>query len=180
VEMADGDLNDDGAIDAADYVMWRKGLGSISTPVPFADWRANFGQADSSGNSAGDFNHDGVIDAADYVAWRKGLATESTPIPYATWRANFTQAAASADFNRDGVIDAADYVMWRKTRQAAATRTDYSVWWSHFEFAPGGGAISNAAVPEPSTMLMFIVMIATMLTASRRNATPCPRLAATR
>jgi hypothetical protein len=39
-----GDFNDDGAVDAADYVVWRQGLGTIYTQDDFDTWRANFGQ----------------------------------------------------------------------------------------------------------------------------------------
>jgi hypothetical protein len=43
-----GDFNNDGTVDAADYVVWRKSNG---TPQQYADWRANFG-ASSDGSSA--------------------------------------------------------------------------------------------------------------------------------
>jgi hypothetical protein len=38
-----GDFNDDGSVDAADYVVWRKGLGTSHSEVDYDDWRANFG-----------------------------------------------------------------------------------------------------------------------------------------
>jgi hypothetical protein len=37
-----GDFNDDGKVDAADYVVWRKEIG---TPAGYDMWRANFGAA---------------------------------------------------------------------------------------------------------------------------------------
>jgi hypothetical protein len=37
-----GDYNDDGSVDAADYVVWRK---SDGTPQGYNEWRANFGRA---------------------------------------------------------------------------------------------------------------------------------------
>jgi hypothetical protein len=42
-----GDFDNNGAVDAADYVVWRK---SIGTPDAFNVWRAHFGE--SSGNGA--------------------------------------------------------------------------------------------------------------------------------
>jgi probable HAF family extracellular repeat protein len=45
-----GDFNNDGAIDAADYVVWRKTDG---TPASYDAWRAHFGQTAGSGASAG-------------------------------------------------------------------------------------------------------------------------------
>jgi hypothetical protein len=38
-----GDFNNDGAVDAADYIVWRKGLGTVYTPDDLNTWRANFG-----------------------------------------------------------------------------------------------------------------------------------------
>jgi autotransporter-associated beta strand protein len=44
-----GDFNGDGMVDAADYAVWRKGLGTIYTQDDYDDWRANFGQSAGSG-----------------------------------------------------------------------------------------------------------------------------------
>jgi hypothetical protein len=46
-----GDYNKDGVVDAADYVVWRDGLGSIYTQSDYDEWRANFGQIDGRGLS---------------------------------------------------------------------------------------------------------------------------------
>lgn len=39
-----GDFNNDGIVDAADYTVWRDGLGTLYTQADYDDWRANFGQ----------------------------------------------------------------------------------------------------------------------------------------
>jgi hypothetical protein len=45
-----GDYNDDGNVDAADYVMWRK-MNSVGT---FAEWKNNFGETQmGSGGGSG-------------------------------------------------------------------------------------------------------------------------------
>jgi hypothetical protein len=44
-----GDFHRDGTVDAADYVVWRKGLGSDFTPDDFHVWRAHFGLTGGSG-----------------------------------------------------------------------------------------------------------------------------------
>jgi hypothetical protein len=38
-----GDFNKDGTVDAADYVVWRNGLGTSYDPADYDEWRANFG-----------------------------------------------------------------------------------------------------------------------------------------
>ncbi len=43
----DGDYNNDGAVNAADYVVWRK---SIGTPAAYNTWRTNFGRTAGSGS----------------------------------------------------------------------------------------------------------------------------------
>ena len=50
-----GDYNRNGAVDAADYVVWRNTLGSVGIGLP----------ADGSGNDS--------VDLADYTAWRRGF-----------------------------------------------------------------------------------------------------------
>jgi probable HAF family extracellular repeat protein len=49
-----GDFNLDGTVDAADYVVWRKGLGITYTQDHFNEWRANFGATLGGGAGASD------------------------------------------------------------------------------------------------------------------------------
>jgi hypothetical protein len=44
-----GDHNEDGTVDAADYVAWRQAAG---TPAEYDEWRANFGVTAGGGSSA--------------------------------------------------------------------------------------------------------------------------------
>ena len=46
-----GDFNADGTVDAADYVVWRNGLGTTYTQNDFNVWRSHYGQT-SGGESA--------------------------------------------------------------------------------------------------------------------------------
>jgi hypothetical protein len=50
VEIA-GDFDRNGTIDAADYVVWRNGLGTTYTQADYSLWRANFGR--SAANTSG-------------------------------------------------------------------------------------------------------------------------------
>jgi hypothetical protein len=45
-----GDFNQDGRVDAADYTVWRDGLGSVYNQAHYNEWKANFGQ--SSGGAS--------------------------------------------------------------------------------------------------------------------------------
>jgi hypothetical protein len=49
----DGDYNGDGSVDAADYVVWRKGLGTSYTQNDYSVWRTHFGQTAGSVSGAG-------------------------------------------------------------------------------------------------------------------------------
>lgn len=46
-----GDFNADGVVDAADYSVWRDGLGTTYGPADYEDWAANYGA--TTGGSAG-------------------------------------------------------------------------------------------------------------------------------
>ena len=46
------DFNADGHVDAADYVVWRKGLGTAFTQSDFNVWRAHFGEVMTMGSGA--------------------------------------------------------------------------------------------------------------------------------
>jgi hypothetical protein len=46
-----GDYNHNGVVDAADYVRWRKELGTTFQPTDYDVWRANFGQTAGSGTT---------------------------------------------------------------------------------------------------------------------------------
>jgi hypothetical protein len=47
-----GDFNQDGTVDAADYVVWRAGLGVRYSQADYDVWRANFGLTASGGATA--------------------------------------------------------------------------------------------------------------------------------
>ena len=47
-----GDFNGNGVVDAADYVVWRNGLGTTYTQSDYNTWRSHFGQTAGSGAGA--------------------------------------------------------------------------------------------------------------------------------
>jgi autotransporter-associated beta strand protein len=48
-----GDFTGNGTVDGADYVVWRKGLGTTFTQTDYDVWRAHFGQSITPGVSSG-------------------------------------------------------------------------------------------------------------------------------
>ena len=52
IPVLPGDFDSDAKVDAADYLVWRKGLGTTFTQADYETWRAHFGQALGSGASA--------------------------------------------------------------------------------------------------------------------------------
>jgi hypothetical protein len=49
----DGDFNLDNRVDAADYIIWRKGLGTTHMPDEYNTWRQHFGESMGSGSLGG-------------------------------------------------------------------------------------------------------------------------------
>lgn len=81
-----------------------------------------------------------------------------------------TDVGLLGDYNGDLKVDAADYTIWRDTLNSTSDlradgdnsgtvdQNDYDLWKANFGESSGGGALSsNSVVPEPSTLLMFVV-----------------------
>jgi hypothetical protein len=66
-----GDFNNNGIVDAADYVVWRNGLGTTYTQTDYNAWRTHFGSTSTPSAAYG--NGNGTIDAADYALSRNRL-----------------------------------------------------------------------------------------------------------
>jgi hypothetical protein len=47
-----GDFNLDGIVDMADYITWRRGLGTTYTAADYDVWLANYGQVATYGSGA--------------------------------------------------------------------------------------------------------------------------------
>jgi hypothetical protein len=47
-----GDFNDDGLIDSADYILWRKNFGAPFTETDYDAWRKNFSDSDSGSTAS--------------------------------------------------------------------------------------------------------------------------------
>jgi autotransporter-associated beta strand protein len=62
-----GDFNSDGAVDAADYVLWRKQLGSPYTETHYNTWRSNYAEGDGGSGLGGDSVHFNVPEPMNVV-----------------------------------------------------------------------------------------------------------------
>ena len=91
---------------------------------------------------SGDYNNNGLFDAADYVVWRNNVGPGSLP----------NEGGISP-----GMVDAEDYNFWR----SRSGRTSGS-----------GAGVGESAVPEPSTMLVFLVsvVVCTLIRTQRTQA----------
>jgi hypothetical protein len=47
-----GDFNLDGTVDASDYIVWRKGFGTIYSQNDYNVWRSNFGSSLGPGSGS--------------------------------------------------------------------------------------------------------------------------------
>jgi hypothetical protein len=153
-----GDYNANGAVDAADFVLWRNSQGAAVAPFSGADgsgnglvdqadygvWRASFGRTNQVPALLGDYNLSGTVDAADYVAWRNTKG--STVVAY-----------SGADGDGDGVVNENDYGVWRANfgnTAVGAGSTGQGAGSGEFATAnlrqgAGGGMIATTALAQP-------------------------------
>jgi hypothetical protein len=99
-----------------------------------------------------------------------GLAWNTSQL-YTTGVLSLAAAGLPGDYNQNGTVDAADYVLWRDNVGTTSTlpndplggtigQAHYDQWRAHFgESASGGGAIANAAVPEPGCGALVVMML---------------------
>ena len=162
------DINNDGLVDSSDLQIMLMNwdptgpadvnndlkINNDDISVLFRNWgtTTNIGKAD------GDLNLDGVVDVDDYAImtdwWGRGVSDFAAQAPLGP-------IPLPGDFNADGTVDAADYVVWRKN-PGGFPADAYATWRSYFGQPPGSGAgaMASAAVPEPATIMLFIVAAA--------------------
>ena len=85
-----------------------------------------------------------------------GLLTWDTSHLYTTGVLSVAAAGLPGDYNGNGTVDAADYVVWRKGLGTTFTQSDYDVWRTNFGRSAGSGTTAAAAIPEPSSLWLFL------------------------
>lgn len=78
-----GDFNGNGVVDAADYAVWRKGLGTKYTQNDYNVWRSHFGQTAASGSGV---SASGVPEPGALVLAGIGLVAATCWRNRAVWR----------------------------------------------------------------------------------------------
>jgi fibronectin-binding autotransporter adhesin len=88
---------------------------------------------------AGDFNNDGIVDMGDYIAWR---------------RANGTNNALLNDNGLGTPVGQAQLDLWRQ---------------NYGNTRGSGGGLGGSTIPEPATMLLFIIGLTGLISATSRR-----------
>ena len=182
-----GDYNSNGIVDGADYVLWRNG-GPLQNEV---DNPGTVNQADAAAMAdTGFINLEAGIN--EQIA---ALVLGNTPQVTGTYGATGSGATnisdeyfsglgiitvaslgVPGDYNGNGVVDGADYVVWRNggplqnevDNPGTVNQADYTAWRARFgNSGAGSGLGDSAAVPEPATLLLSLVMICFTLSVRR-------------
>jgi hypothetical protein len=89
-------------------------------------------------------------------------------------------AALAGDYNNDGIVNAADYTVWRNNLGGSALpfnetasigtvdEADYQAWKDDFGATADAGAASSSSVPEPTTLVLLLVGLATFIGRPKR------------
>jgi hypothetical protein len=97
-----------------------------------------------------------------------GALAWNTSQLYATGVLSVVAPGLPGDYNQNGTVDAADYVLWRNNLGSGTALAnddtpgvgpdDYTRWRARFGQTAGGGSIAttNAAVPEPAALGLFL------------------------
>ncbi|WP_231943887.1 retropepsin-like aspartic protease [Aeoliella mucimassa] len=67
------------------------------------------------------------------------------------------------DFNSDGTVDLADYTVWRDNLGSIYTTADYQLWKSNFGKSLSQPASAVNAVPEPTSGVLSMAMLALLI-----------------
>jgi len=113
------------------------------------------------------------IDGAEYAVLRLGLDSgyNTRPWPYVWIEATLDSlelvSQMAGDFNNNGAVDAADYLIWRRND---GSQEGYETWRANFGRADHGLSQGGfALVPEPSTLVLWVVACSICLRKVTRN-----------
>ena len=107
-------------------------LGQVAFKASFTDGTNGVFVSNVVAHLPGDYDGSGTVDAADFTVWRDGLGSQNL----------------AADGDRNGVVDDQDYAVWKDFFGVSLE---------------GGGSGAIAAVPEPSSMLICLLVAGTAI-----------------
>jgi autotransporter-associated beta strand protein len=113
-----------------------------STPGLNVNYLANSITISAAAGLIGDYNNDGKVDAADYTVWRDNLGGPGSVL------------GANRDPLNGGAVSTADYASWK----------------ANFGQGAGSGSFGSAAVPEPTSFVLFaMALVGAACSRSRRS-----------
>jgi hypothetical protein len=130
------------------------GLGNAYNAAGARDLVFKYGAVTASVQIQGDYNVNGTVDAADYVLWRENLNQNVTLPNDAT----------------PGSVSAADYDVWRANFGRSGSPAGPSTLTTGFIRYVTSGLASSAAVPEPTTVLLFGIGLGPLIVSGRRKS----------
>jgi PEP-CTERM motif len=112
----------------------------------------------------------------NYTFWIQQLGFDATTYQF-DFMVTGPPAGVLGDYNGNGTVDAADYDLWRKggplqnevNVPGTVSPEDYMEWRTRFGNSNSASGLSQTAVPEPSSMLLFLLGVS-MLVNRRRKA----------
>jgi autotransporter-associated beta strand protein len=102
-----------------------------SSPGFTVNYLANSITISAGGALIGDYNNDGKVNAADYTVWRDNLGAPGSVL------------GANRDPLNGGAVSSADYASWK----------------ANFGQGAGSGSFGSAAVPEPTSFVLFAMAL---------------------
>src|SRR5205823_2518708 len=111
------------------------------------------------------------------LAFQFHLLGSTTQLTGVVRYAAFSTSVLIGDYNNNGIVDAADYTVWRDhlgqtftlpnrdpANPGAISAADYTAWKTHFgnHSGSGAGALGSSQVPEPSTLVLALILSAAL------------------
>ncbi len=122
----------------------------------------SFNVLTATGAITGQFANLSLPQLAWNLAWHVAYSTSAVSL----------NVVETGDFNHDGRVDAADFVAFRLNN---GSQTDYNIWRANFGTTVASGSVvygtaaSEASVPEPASIFLFVAALGVGLFARQNN-----------
>jgi hypothetical protein len=114
----------------------------------------------------GDYDENGSTDAGDYVLWRKTIGQQSPQLAPGSF-----EVTGLGNMQANGAISGA--CNYDKPNCEVIDSDDYTFWRTNFGKAVGGsgaGSSLSAAIPEPTSGILVLIGLTSLMCAGRRAA----------